>query len=181
MRSEPEPGDPAETKYQHAPPRNPTLAHRSLPPLRDIRPIPGPLEVIFRLSKGLSNKIRSHPPPFAAKPSDRQPRNARIRSFSMLGSDIGRPLEAGPAPRESLIYRQRPGPVAIRDMHFFLFEGPAHLSRQFVEKVTDSAIIKIARVLREDLPGENGNRLAVACGFTSGSGIEDFAAGKHPR
>ena len=56
-------------------------------------------------------------------------------------------------------------------MHLFLFQGSTHRSRQFVEKLTDSAIIEVARVLREDLSGENGNRLAVACGFTSGIGI----------
>jgi hypothetical protein len=62
-------------------------------------------------------------------------------------------------------------------MHLFLLEGSAHLSRQFIEKLTDNAVIKLARVLREDLPGENGNRLAVACGFTCGIGIEDFRRG----
>jgi hypothetical protein len=46
-------------------------------------------------------------------------------------------------------------------MHFFLLKGSTHLSRQFVEKLADSVIIEVARVLREDLPGENGNRLAV--------------------
>jgi hypothetical protein len=39
-------------------------------------------------------------------------------------------------------------------MHLFLLEGSAHLSRQFVEKLTDNAIIKLTRVLREDLPGD---------------------------
>jgi hypothetical protein len=39
---------------------------------------------------------------------------------------------------------------------------------------------KIAGVLRENLTCENGNRLAMARGFTSRSGIEDLAAGKQP-
>jgi len=65
-------------------------------------------------------------------------------------------------------------------MHLLLFEGPAHLSSQFIEKLPDRAIIKIAGVLRENLACENGNRLAMARGFTSGIGIDDLAAGKHP-
>ena len=36
-----------------------------------------------------------------------------------------------------------------RDMRLLLSEGSVHLSRQFLEKLTDSAIIKAA--LREDL------------------------------
>ena len=65
-------------------------------------------------------------------------------------------------------------------MYFLLFEGPAHLSSQFIERLPDGAIIKIAGVLRENLTGEIGNRLAMACGLTSGIGIDDLAAGKHP-
>ena len=38
------------------------------------------------------------------------------------------------------------------DMRLFLFEGSVHLSRQSFEKLTDTAIIKVA--LREDLSGE---------------------------
>jgi hypothetical protein len=57
-------------------------------------------------------------------------------------------------------------------------EGSAHLSRQFIEKLTDNAVIKLARVLREDLPGENGNRLAVACGFKAGERALGAAFGK---
>ena len=38
------------------------------------------------------------------------------------------------------------------DMRLFLSEASVHLSRQFLEKLTDSAIIKIA--LWEDLSGE---------------------------
>jgi hypothetical protein len=49
-------------------------------------------------------------------------------------------------------------------MRLFLSEASVHLSRQFLEKLTDSAIIKIA--LWEDLSGEVATGLAVACGFT---------------
>jgi hypothetical protein len=52
-------------------------------------------------------------------------------------------------------------------MHLVLFEGLAHLCSQFIEKLPDGAIIKIAGVLRENLACEDGNRLAMACGFTS--------------
>jgi hypothetical protein len=63
------------------------------------------LTVIFRLSAGLRNEIRSQPPPFAPKLPDRKPGDAGTRSFSVLyfGSDIERSLEAGPAPRETFI------------------------------------------------------------------------------
>jgi len=79
-----------------------------------------------------------------------------------------------------LLSVQCPGSIAIGDMHLLLFEGAAHLSSQFIEKLPDGAIIKIAGVLRENLTCENGNRLAMARGFTSRSGIEDLAAGKQP-
>ena len=82
--------------------------------------------------------------------------------------------------RLGLLSLQCPGPIAIGDMHLLLFEGPAHLSSQFIEKLPDRAIVEIARVLRENLACENGNRLAMACGCTSGIGIDDFASGKHP-
>ena len=65
-------------------------------------------------------------------------------------------------------------------MHLLLFQATAHLSSQFIGKLPDGAIIEIAGVLRENLACENGNRLAMACGFTSGIGIDDLAAGKHP-
>ena len=65
-------------------------------------------------------------------------------------------------------------------MHLLLFEGPAHLSSQFIEKLPDGVIIKITGILRENLSCEDGNRLAMACGFTSGICIDDLAAGKHP-
>ena len=39
-------------------------------------------------------------------------------------------------------------------MHLLLFEGPAHLSSQFIEKPPDRAIVEIARVLRENLACE---------------------------
>ena len=65
-------------------------------------------------------------------------------------------------------------------MHLLLFEGPAHLSSQFIEKLPDRAIVEIARVLRENLACKKGNPLAMGCGCTSGIGIDDFASGKHP-
>src|ERR1700680_4734889 len=58
-----------------------------------------------------------------------------------------------------LLSLQYPGSIAIGDMHLLLFEGAAHLSSQFIEKLPDGAIIKIAGVLRENLTCENGNRL----------------------
>ena len=70
--------------------------------------------------------------------------------------------------------------VQVRSPLAICIEGPAHLSSQFIEKLADRAIIKIAGVLRENLACENGNRLAMACGRTSGIGIDDFASGKHP-
>jgi hypothetical protein len=33
-------------------------------------------------------------------------------------------------------------------MYFLLFEGPAHLAGQFVEKLSYGAVVKIAGVLR---------------------------------
>ena len=36
-------------------------------------------------------------------------------------------------------------------MHLLLFEGPAHLSSQFIEKLPDRAIVEIAGVLWENL------------------------------
>src|SRR5437588_10024877 len=90
-----------------------------------------------------------------------------------------KPWKLGSAHLESLSL-QCPGSIAIGDMHLLLFEGAAHLSSQFIEKLPDGAIIKIAGVLRENLTCENGNRLAMARGFTSRSGIEDLAAGKQP-
>jgi len=33
-------------------------------------------------------------------------------------------------------------------MYFLLFEDPAHLAGQFVEKLSDGAVVKIAGVLR---------------------------------
>jgi hypothetical protein len=44
----------------------------------------------------------------------------------------------------------RPCPIPICNMHLLLFEALAHLGCQFVEQLADRAIIKIARVLREN-------------------------------
>jgi hypothetical protein len=65
-------------------------------------------------------------------------------------------------------------------MYFLLFEGPAHLTGQFVEKLSHGAVVKIAGILRKNLAGEDSDRLAVTCGPTSGIGVDDFAAGKMP-
>jgi len=46
---------------------------------------------------------------------------------------------------------QRPRPFSIGDMHLLLFESPAHFLGQFVEKLADGAVIKVAGILREDL------------------------------
>ena len=64
-------------------------------------------------------------------------------------------------------------------MYFLLFERPAHLASQFVEKLAHSAVVKIAGVLRKNLASEDGDRLAMACGPTFGIGIDNFAAGEH--
>ena len=64
-------------------------------------------------------------------------------------------------------------------MYFLLFERPAHLAGQFVEKRAHGAVVKIAGVLRKNLASEDGDRLAVACGPTFGIGIDNFAAGEH--
>ena len=53
-------------------------------------------------------------------------------------------------------------------MYFLLLEGPAHLAGQFVEKLSHGAVVKIAGVLRKNLAGKDGDRLAVTCGSTSG-------------
>jgi len=53
------------------------------------------------------------------------------------------------AHRESFIGLSRPGPVTIPRYAPFPVRGSVHLSRQFLEKLTESAIIKVA--LREDL------------------------------
>jgi hypothetical protein len=75
---------------------------------------------------------------------------------------------------------QRPGPISIGDMYLLLLEVPAHFCSQFVEKLPDGAVIKVAGILRENLSGKNGDRLTMTGGVTSGIGIEDFAAGEHP-
>jgi hypothetical protein len=62
-------------------------------------------------------------------------------------------------------------------MHLLLFEALAHLGCQFVEQLPDRAIIKIARVLRENLSGKNGNRLTMTWRVTSGIGVEHFSSG----
>ena len=49
-------------------------------------------------------------------------------------------------------------------MRLFSFEGSVHLSRQFIEKLTDSAIIQ-SRPEGGSLR-RSGTWLAVACGFT---------------
>ena len=64
-------------------------------------------------------------------------------------------------------------------MHFLLFETSPHFCSQFVEKLPDGAVIKVAGILRENLAGEDGDRLAMAGGVTFGIGVEDFAAGDH--
>ncbi len=56
-------------------------------------------------------------------------------------------------------------------MHLLLFEAPSHLSSQFIEKLPNGNVIKIAGVLRENFSCEYGYRLAMAGGFTSGIGI----------
>jgi len=64
-----------------------------------------------------------------------------------------------------------------RDMRLFLSEGSVHLSRQFLAKLTDSAIIKVA--LRGDLSEvATGSRWlaahpAVAEGVAAGAEPED--------
>lgn len=65
-------------------------------------------------------------------------------------------------------------------MYLLLLEVPAHFCSQFVEKLPDGAVIKVAGILRENLSGKNGDRLTMTGGVTSGIGIEDFAAGEHP-
>src|SRR5260221_3065969 len=62
------------------------------------------------------------------------------------------------------------------DMRLFLSEASVHLSRQFLEKLTDSAIIKIA--LWEDLSGEvaTGSRWLAA----SPRSLRGVAAGAEP-
>ena len=65
--AEPEPGDPAETKCQHAPPRHPSVAHRSLPPLADIPRILGAIGHELFVSARCAatkfdrNRLRSQP------------------------------------------------------------------------------------------------------------------------
>ena len=61
-----------------------------------------------------------------------------------------KPWKLGSAHLE-LLSLQCLGSIAIGDMHLLLFEGAAHLSSQFIEKLPDGAIIKIAGVLRENL------------------------------
>jgi hypothetical protein len=60
--------------------------------------------------------------------------------------------EYAPSLRESFICLSPPGPVTIPRYAPLPVRGSVHLSRQFLEKLTDSAIIKVA--LREDLSGE---------------------------
>ena len=62
---------------------------------------------------------------------------------------------------------QRPRPFSIGDMHLLLFESPAHFLGQFVEKLADGAVIKVAGILREDLSGKDCYRFSMARGFSS--------------
>jgi hypothetical protein len=64
-------------------------------------------------------------------------------------------------------------------VYFLLLEGSAHLAGQFVEKLSHGAVIEIAGVLRQNLAGEDGDRLAMTCGTTFRIGVDDFAAGEH--
>jgi hypothetical protein len=45
---------------------------------------------------------------------------------------------------EASLSRHELGAAGVGDMHLLLFEGPAHLARQFIEKLPDGAIVKIA-------------------------------------
>src|SRR5882672_262033 len=64
-------------------------------------------------------------------------------------------------------------------MYFLLFERPAHLVGQLVEKLAHGAVVKITGVLRKNLASEDGDRLAMAGGPTFGIGIDNFAPGEH--
>src|SRR6202022_32850 len=65
--------------------------------------------------------------------------------------------EYAPSLRESFICLSRPGPVTIPRYAPLPVRWSVHLSRQFLEKLTDSAIIKVA--LSEDL-----SEVATGCG-----------------
>jgi hypothetical protein len=54
------------------------------------------------------------------------------------------PEEYAPSLREPFICLSPPGPVTIPRYAPFPVRGSVHLSRQFLEKLTDRAIIKIA-------------------------------------
>jgi len=54
-------------------------------------------------------------------------------------------------------------------VYFLLFERPAHLAGQFVEKLAHPAVVKITSVLRKNLAGEDGDPLAMAAAPSSGS------------
>jgi len=68
---------------------------------------------------------------------------------------------------------------AVSEVNFLLLESPAHLAGQFVEEISHGAVIEIAGVLRKNLAGEYGDRLAMTCGPAFGIGVEDFSAGEH--
>jgi hypothetical protein len=55
-------------------------------------------------------------------------------------------------------------------MHLLLFEGPTHLLSQFIKKLPDGAVVKVAGILRQYLAREDSH-LPVARGFTSRIGI----------
>src|ERR1700730_8496233 len=81
-----------------------------------------------------------------------------------------------PSLRESFICLSRPGPVTIPRYAPLPVRGSVHLSRQFLEKLTDSAIIKVA--LREDLSEvATGSRWLAASPPRS---LRSVAAGAEP-
>ena len=67
-------------------------------------------------------------------------------------------------PIELKLGGERPDPITVSYVYFLLFERPAHLASQFVEKLAHGAAIQIASVLRKNLAGEDGDPLAMACG-----------------
>jgi hypothetical protein len=64
-------------------------------------------------------------------------------------------------------------------VNFLLLEGPAHLAGQFVEEISHGAVVEVTGVLRQDLAGEDRDRLAMTSRPAFGIGVEDFAAGEH--
>jgi hypothetical protein len=78
----------------------------------------------------------------------------------------------GRLPIELKLGGERPDPITVSDVYFLLFERPAHLASQFVEKLAHGAVIKIASVLRKNLAGEDGDPLAMACGPIFGAGLD---------